>query len=566
MGALTLSMEARMRCSRLWLGAVMLIALAVVAPERNLAAQTASASSCDAYLPSARDVRGHKVGPVSCQMQPANITVAGRPFTRLDIGLDGTVDGFVTRTGDYKEYLTNAPDLVFPQTADEGQRFLAIAKYERAKGAAMTIVFPAATAWNGKVWVTVHGRGRSFKEGGLKPWDKNFDAARPAADLNKYDVLMLTKGFALVKTHRTSAEGLGEITATLDNGTTIDDIAFNDSARYIMDFTSVATNALTKHLGKAPARTYFYGHSAGARIGRGINYIPGLNVDRDGGVFFDGILADDGAAGGWLPVMFKDGKDVLLMSDAEKARFVPQIDVSHQMYNNIWPSKGPDYMSSSYLANKRSNARILREKGLTNKHRMYEVRGISHSGGETFPDGRRGDLQILDMSKLLDRFIDMLDAWVEKGTPPPPSRSDGPQLRGAGMLAAIALPEIACPLGVYHPFPNSVAGTTAFAAFTGKGLEPLDQQKVFIDMNRNGVWDERETPEQAWRRLGLLATNEALTRDRYVACVEKTAGALASEGFLSDATSRAYIEQAKTTELAVGLTDARRLAEARSGQ
>ena len=508
----------------------------------------APASSCDSYLPAARDVRGQKVGPVSCLMQQATVTIAGRPYTRLDIGLDGTVDGVVTRTGDYKEYLTNAPDLVYPQTADDGQRFLAIAKYERAKGAAMTIVLPAASAWNGKAWVTVHGRGRSFKEGNLRPWDKNYDAARPTGDLNKYDVLMLTKGYALIKTHRTSSEGLGEITATLENGTTIDDIAFNDSARLIMDYASVATNAIAKHLGKPPARTYFYGHSAGARIGRGINYIPGLNVDRDGSPFFDAILADDGAAGGWLPVLFKDGKDVLLTSDADKAKFVPQIDISHQMYNNIWPSKRPDYMSASYLANKRSNARILREKGMTNKHRMYEVRGISHSGGEGFADGRRGELQILDMSRLMDRFIDMVDAWVERGTAPPAMRSDDPRLRAAGVPPAIAMPEIACPLGVYHPFPNSVAGTTAFAAF-GKGQEPLDQQNVFVDMNRNGVWDERETPEQAWRRLGLLGATEPFTRERYASCVEKTARALAADGFFSEATAASYIEQAKKVEV-----------------
>ena len=134
-------------------------------------------------------------------------------------------------------------------------------------------------------------------------------------------------------------------------------------------------------------------------------------------------------------MLFKDGKDVMLATDADKAKFVPQIDVSHQMYNNIWPSKHPDYLSSSYLANKRSNARILREKGLTPKHRMYEVRGISHSGGENLPDGKRGDIQILDMSKLMDRFIDMLDAWVERGTAPPPSRSDGTELRRAGDAA-----------------------------------------------------------------------------------------------------------------------------------
>ena len=114
------------------------------------------------------------------------------------------------------------------------------------------------------------------------------------------------------------------------------------------------------------------------------------------------------------------------------------------------------------------------------------------------------------------------------------------------MLPAIAMPEIACPTGVYHPYPNSVAGTTAFAPFTGKGLEPLDQQKVFVDMNRNGVWDERETPEQAWRRLGLLAANESLTR---VSCVQNAARALAADGFLSEATAAWYIEQAKTADV-----------------
>jgi hypothetical protein len=526
------------------------VAVAVSVGVMTVAMTAQSPAACDALLPAPREARGQKVGPASCMLLETTVTIAGRTFRRLDIGLDGTVDGIVTRTGDYKEYLTNAPDLVFPQTADDGQRFLAVATYQRDKGAAMTVIFPSdATAWNGKAWVTVHGRGRSFKEGNLRPWNKNLDPAAPTADLNKYDLLMLGKGFALIKTHRTSSEGLGEITATLDNAQTIDDIAFNDSARYIMDFTSVAQNALAKHLGKTPTRTYLYGHSAGARIGRGINYTPGLNVDRDGSAFFDGILADDGAAGGWLPVLFKDGKDVLLMGDADKAKFVPQLDVSHQMYNNVWPSKKPDYMSSSYLANKRSNARILREKGLTPKHRMYEVRGISHSGGESLPDGKRGDIQILDMSKLMDRFIDMLDGWVERGIAPPPSRSDGAELRRAGMQPALAMPEIACPLGVYHPFPNSVAGTTAFAPFTGRGLEPLDQQNVFVDMNRNGVWDERETPEQAWRRLGLLGASDTLTRERYASCVQNTVRSLASEGFLSEANAAWYTDQSKKTEL-----------------
>lgn len=517
--------------------------------------QGGTAAVCDEFLLPQRDVSGRKVGPASCHKLETPLTLDGRQYARLDIGLDGTVDGHLTKTGDYKEYLTNAPDLVFGQTGEDGRRLLGIARYERAKGAAMAVIFPRdRSAWNGKMWVTVHGRGASFKEGGLKAWDKNLNPADPPADLNKYDKLMLSKGYALVKTKRTSSEGLGEIITTLEDGTTVDYAAFNDNANYIKDFTEVAQNIVRQRLGAAPTRTYFYGHSAGARIGRGINYTPGLNLGRDGTVMFDGILADDGAAGGWLPVVMKDGKDTLFATDAQKAAFVPQLDVSHQMYNNIWPSGKLPFMSQSYLANKRNNARILREKGLTPKHRMYEVRGISHSGGESLPDGRRGEIQILDMSKLMTRFIDMLDAWVDKGVAPPASRSDWAVLGdadndGAIELPAIAMPEIACPLGVYYPYPNTRAGTTAFAAFTGQGLEPLDAESVYVDMNRNGIWDFRETPAEAWQRLGLLPRGQALTREAYVGCVTQSARQLEKDGFFGAETVAWYVAQAETADL-----------------
>ena len=532
------------------------IAVAVlIATSLTLPAQEPTTASCDDALPPVREVKGRKAGPSSCLQHESALSLNGRALRRVDVGLDGTVEGYLTKTGDYKEYLTNAPDLVFGQTADPGPIFLAVAKYERDKGAAMTIVLPRdANAWNGKMFVTAHGRGRSFKDGSLRPWNKNLDPADPLRDLNKYDRLMIGKGYALVKTHRTSAEGLGEITATLEDGSTVDYPAFNDSANYIKDFAEVARTIVERRLGRAPRRTYFYGHSAGARIGRGLNYSPGLNRSRRNTAAFDGLLLDDGAAGGWLPVVMKDGRDVLFASDADKAGFVPQLDVTHQMYNNVWPSQKAAYMSSSYLANKRNNARILREKGLTPKHRMYEVRSISHSGGETLPDGRRGDIQILDMSKLMDRFIDMLDAWVENGTAPPPSRSDWKPLGDTdadGVIdrPALAFPEVACPLGVYHPYPTTTAGSTAFAAFTGQGLEPLDQNNVYVDMNRNGVWDFRETPTDAWQRLGLLAKGEQLTPAKYEACVKSAAEALRREGFFSDETATAYVTQARKTDV-----------------
>jgi len=506
---------------------------------------------CDAFLSSPRQVKGKAVGPKSCLMQETSTTYQGRALTRLDVGLDGTVDGYLAKVGNYKEYFSNSPDLVFPQTFGPRDIFFGVAAYERAKGASMTIVFPRdRAAWNGKMWVTVHGRGTSFKQGQLKVWNRYVDAANPIQGLDRYDLLMVSKGYALVKTRRTSTEGLGEIITTLEDGSTVDYAAFNDTVRYIMDFADVAKKIVANRLAQ-PSRVYLYGHSAGARIGHAVNYAPGLNVNRDGKRVFDGILGDDPAAGTWYPVVMKDGKDVLFSTDAEKAAFVPEIDVAHQMYNNIWEPKHPEWMTDSYLANKRNNAKILRDKGITN-YRMYEVRGVSHAGGEN--EGWRGQILNLDLAKAMDRFIDMVDAWADKGIAPPPTRSDWAALGDAnhdGTVEhpALAFPELACPLGVYFPYPESTSGTTSFAAFTGEGLEPLDAKKVFVDMNRNGVWDYRETPTQAWRRLGLLQKNEELTRDAYVGCVQRAADLLRKEGFFSDKTAASYAEQAKTADL-----------------
>ena len=485
-------------------------------------------------------------------MQETGGTYDGRTVTRIDVGLDGTVDGYLAKVGNYKEYFSNSPDLVFPQTWGPREILFGVAAYERAKGASMTIVFPRdRAAWNGKMWVTAHGRGTSFKQGQLKNWNAFINPAKPLEGLDRYDLQMVSKGYALVKTRRTSTEGLGEIITTLEDGSTVDYAAFNDTARYIMDFAEVANKIIAARSGRTPARVYLYGHSAGARIGHAVNYTPGLNITREGKPFFDGILADDPAAGTWYPVVMKDGKDVLFSTDAEKAAFVPEIDVAHQMYNNVWEPKHPGWMTDSYLENKRTNARILRDKGI-DKYRMYEVCGVSHAGGES--EGWRGQILNLDLAKAMDRFIDMIDAWADKGVAPPATHSDRAELGGVnpdGSIAhpALAFPEIACPLGVYYSYPESTSGTTSFAAFTGEGLEPLDGKKVFVDMNRNGVWDTRETPTEAWRRLGLLQQREELTRDKYVACVQTAAEQLRKEGFFSDKTAADYVEQAKTADL-----------------
>ena len=210
-------------------------------------AQSPGGASCDDFLLPQREVGGKKVGPASCLMQETPLTLDGRTFARLDIGLDGTVDGYHHED----RRLQGIPDQrARPRLpADRGRpgpRLLRRRQLRarQGRGDDGRLSRATASAWNGKMWVTVHGRGASFKEGQLKAWNKNLDPADPLKDLNKYDKLMLSKGYALVKTRRTSSEGLGEIIATLEDGTTVDYAAFNDSAHYIMDFTEVAEKAL----------------------------------------------------------------------------------------------------------------------------------------------------------------------------------------------------------------------------------------------------------------------------------------------------------------------------------
>ncbi|MDH3533510.1 MAG: hypothetical protein OEO82_11320 [Gammaproteobacteria bacterium] len=535
------------------LSAVLFMALA----NGMAAAQESAYASCDEMLPLPRVVRDAQIGPASCLMQEAELTYKNRSYMRVDLGLDGAVEGFVTREGDYHEYLTNAPELVFPQAQASApqQPVFAVARYERARGAAILLLYPQRRRdWNGKLWVTAHGRGRSFRNGSLKTWHQYLDPEDPLADLNKLQKAMLSLGYAVAVTRRTSEESVGEILATLEDGTIVDFVAFNDSHSLIKDYTRVAENVLAERLGKAPERTFLYGKSAGARLARGMNYFGyRLNVDSDGKPIFDGFLVDDSAAGTWLPVVIEEGKDTLLDEDDEKAAFVPQLELAHQAYWNFNNHDLPEFVTYSFLANKYNNARILMEKGMTDKFRLIEIRQLSHDGGSTRPDGRNGKLQMLDLSLLMEGAINLLDAWVAGGAAPL-SRSDYPPIGdvdndGAIDNPAIAYPEVACPLGIFYPYPRSGSGATSWAAFTGNGIEPRDEHGVFVDMNGNGLWDFRETPAEAWQRLGLLDHGEELTRPRYVDCVGDAAAALADAGLFDPATVAEYVRRAQAQNL-----------------
>ena len=265
---------------------------------------------------------------------------------------------------------------------------------------------------------------------------------------------------------------------------------------------------------------------------------------------------DDSASGLWLPVVVKNGRDVLFRTADEKASFQPQVEIVHQMYTKIW-NRAPDrppWVTRGYLTNKRNNANILVDKGLGDRFRMYEVRSMSHNGGEGLPpDNRRGKALVLDVSLIMGGAIDKLEQLVD-GEAPLASKSDWAvigDVDGDTVIdnPAITYPEVACPLGVFYPYPQSGSGTTAFAAFTGRGLEPLDEANMFVDMNRNGVWDFRETPSEAWRRLNMLEPGEELSHERYVDCVSEAAKLLWEQGFFTDATAERYVEMAQAQTL-----------------
>lgn len=243
----------------------------------------------------------------------------------------------------------------------------------------------------------------------------------------------------------------------------------------------------------------------------------------------------------WLPRLMRDGKDVLFAGADDRRFFARQIDITHMLYLGE---------TGDYLDKKRENTRLLADKGLSDRHRYYEVRGVSHFDANYVATpmlARDG----VDMSGLFASLIDRLDEWVEKKASPPADQAD------AGAAApAIALPEVACPLGVFHAYPAAFGASrrggqvTDFAAFDGVNPEPLDGRGKLIDMNGNGVRDRRETVTEAWRRLGLLKPGQNFDRRQYVACVAGAVSKLVGEALLPDAMAAHYIDRATARSLA----------------
>jgi hypothetical protein len=534
-----------------------------------------------------RLVNGEMIGQEDCRMRETAVTddtwpevanileiPAGKQYRRIEIGLTGTLMGYAVKLGPRIVTFTSAPEFVFPQAGNSTEWLPGVLRYDMLLGASMSLIFPEDKTWNGKLFLTLPGMG-SYRAGTSKTWDRNYDPDKPMGDVDKYQKLMLSKGYAVALTRRNHLNrqpGDGDYTVRLLDGTVLQDRNPVDTPELIIGYAQVAEKVLGSRLGREPSRTYWYGHSGGGRLGRLVNYNnyrTSANIDGNGEPIIDGLLVDDSGAGLFLPQVFRDGNDILFRTREERDAFVPMLEIAHQLYINDRNDPMPDWVSSNFLINKYRNAQLLQEKGLGDKFRFYEVRGVSHDGGEDLPDQKRGNVDILPLWRLMNSFIDLLDAWVDRGVAPPPSHSDWAELGdvnrdGVNENGALQLPEIACPLGVYYPFPppEGRVGYTGFATFDGRSEEPFDGRAIrqagdyphiavatFADMNHNGFRDYRESVTQAWLRLGLLKPNQSISKDRYFACVREQIRKLARQKFISEKLGKHYVEEARSKPL-----------------
>ncbi len=546
------------------------------------------------------------MGPEDCRITRENLinNVHGAAYRRLEMGISGSIDGYTVKNGPRIVNFTDVPELSMGQKGNSGPYFHGVGVYRSEKGSGMTLLIPESVEdWNGKLFVIVHGGTRPYQLlGDLVP--RTPDRFNLLTGANHYAGLMIDKGYAvaytrrLVTSSRLSDAGQHGEPVTLDDGSILEGKSYGNHVGMIRDWTSVAVKLLEARWGRTPARTYFYGISSGAQLGRLFNYAPGSNLDSSGRRVFDGLLLNDNG-GGWfspiipgvfdlLPVLFAvrsgegDGsfflqpvdRDHFLFDDTHTRTFAHQIDVRHAGYPGGHFIEG-NYLEAlvvdTYLSAKKENARLLMEKGLASKTRTYEITGTAHFDAGYLASSELAS-ENLDLGGVFDALIEVLDLWVDQAVEPPGAVSEprnSPLDRPKGEEhALIRLPEVACPTGIYYEFPagfqrvgvtgfqayldgRSPASSSGLSHFDEEALEPMDGRGYPVDMNHNGIRDRVETLAEAWqrrrkegKRYGTLETDETFTHARYLDCVRSVATELFEARLLSRDAMLDYIQKA----------------------
>ena len=99
--------------------------------------------SCSQFMAPKRDVNGKKVGQEECLMQDHGIVEPNHKYHRVDMGITGTLSGWIVKDGARQNYFTSGPDFTFTQFGNpHNPRFHGILRYEAAKGTSLSLVYP----------------------------------------------------------------------------------------------------------------------------------------------------------------------------------------------------------------------------------------------------------------------------------------------------------------------------------------------------------------------------------------------------------------------------------------
>lgn len=499
-----------------------------------------NATSCPDLLVPHSVVAGYSVGETACSITAASsfVDASGRPWQRVDLALSGTAAGYSdpVTVGNTRKDITDVPNILYPQFGITSWT-PALGTYAGGgdgQGAGISVLFPTTPEqWTGKVVVLVHGQANNTPLGQLVP-QSGANLPQGTFD-NLYADEFVDAGYAVIYTRRPAASG---VPTRLANGTTLDE-SVNDNVTMLRDFLLTGERLLAQRLGRQPSLVLWYGHSAGVIAGRLFNY-SGLNDEPGGGHYVDGFLSDDPGGGLPLPLTMPEGQVLgdhdgqvtypsnAFLTESARDRMVPELTFGHALYldQHTWL---PDV---TYLTLKQLGEQLYRRQNLGDKTRLYVVGGVSH-----IPNSTGSPAHTLDMGGLIQAAIPVLQDWVTRGTPPPPSITGDDRVQ---------LPPIACPTGYRYPWPApaGAAQETGFVPYDGTTPEPVNSQGALVDVNGDGVRDAMPTIGQAWQRLGLVRPGQAVTRDVYVSCVRRAVDVLRDERLLTPSTAMWYVQQA----------------------
>jgi hypothetical protein len=477
--------------------------------------------SCSELLIPHSPVAGYSVGETACAITATSsfADATGRPWRRVDVALSGTAAGYAdpVTVGNTRKDLTDVPDVLYPQFGiTSWQR--GIGTYTGGadgQGAGISVLLPATPGqWTGKVAVLVHGQANNTPLGTF-PARHTFD--------NLYASQFVNAGYAVIYTRRPAAGG---VPTTLADGATLDE-SLNDNVTTLRDFLLSGERLLTSRLGRAPSLVLWYGHSAGVIAGRLFNY-SGLNDKPGGGHYVDGFLSDDPGGGLPLPLSMPEGQVLgvrdgqvtypasALLSRSATAQLVPELTFAHGLYldHHTW------LPGVSYLALKELGQRLYQREGLAAKTDLFVVAGVSH-----IPDSTGSPAHTLDMGRLIEAAIPVLQDWVTRGVAPPAGRS-------------VSLPPIACPTGYRYPWPapGGAAAQTGYVPYDGVTLEPVNSQGVLVDVNGDGVRDALPRLASVW--------GSRVSSSVYVSCVRRDVSSLVRARLLTSDAASWYVSQA----------------------